>query len=289
MAKRIKIAKSIRELRKLLAPYYGKKSIGYVPTMGALHDGHASLIRASVNKSDITVCSIFVNPTQFNDASDLEKYPRTLTTDVKLLKASKCDIVFAPGVKDVYPKGTKTKLKLRLGKLDKVMEGEFRAGHFKGVAQVVKRLLDIVKPDYLFMGQKDFQQFTIIQHMINQLKIPTELVVCPIKRESSGLAMSSRNVRLEKHIKARADLLYHTLLEAKVLLKLGYSAKHIESFAMKAFKVKDFKPEYFRIVSGHDLLPIKNLSKADYIVACTAVWAGDVRLIDNMILKHPKS
>lgn len=286
MAKRIKIAKSVRELQKLLEPYYGKKKIGYVPTMGALHDGHASLIKASVSKCEITVCSIFVNPTQFNDSSDLDKYPRTLDKDVEILKAAKCDIVFAPSVSDVYPTGTKSKLKLRLGKLDKVMEGEFRAGHFKGVAQVVKRLLDIVKPDMLFMGQKDFQQFTIIQHMINQLKIPTNLVVCPIKREPSGLAMSSRNVRLEKDIKSKADVLFKTLLEAKELLKLGYTPKQIQSYALKAFKIPNFKAEYFRIVNGHSLLPIKNASKEDYIVACVAVWAGDVRLIDNMILKQ---
>ncbi len=289
MAKRIKIAKTVGELHKLLASAYGKKKIGYVPTMGALHDGHASLIKSSVTKCDITICSIFVNPTQFNDASDLDKYPRTLSADVKILEAAKCDIVFAPSVKDIYPKGTKSKLKLRLGKLDKVMEGEFRPGHFKGVAQVVKRLLDIVKPTMLFMGQKDFQQFTIIQHMINQLNIPTKLVVCPIKREQSGLAMSSRNVRLEKHIKSRADILHHTLLEARELLNLGYTPKQIESYAMKGFKITDFKPEYFRIVNGNTLLPVKNVKKEDYIVACAAVWAGDVRLIDNMILKHPQS
>lgn len=289
MSKKIKIAKTGEELHKLLASAYGKKKIGYVPTMGALHDGHASLIRQSVSKCDITVCSIFVNPTQFNDATDLEKYPRTLSADVKILKAANCDIVFTPGVKDIYPTGTKSKLKLRLGKLDKVLEGEFRPGHFNGVAQVVKRLLDVVKPTMLFMGQKDFQQFTIIQHMIDQLKIPTELVVCAIKREKSGLAMSSRNVRLDKDIKLRSDVIYKTLLEAKELLKLGYSPKQIESYALKAFKLPGFKPEYFRIVGGYDLLPIKRTSKLDYIVACVAVWAGDVRLIDNMILKDPKA
>jgi len=289
MAKRIRIAKTVKELHKLLSSAYLNKKIGYVPTMGALHDGHASLIKASVAKCDITVCSIFVNPTQFNDASDLKKYPRTLAADVAILKAAKCDIVFAPSAKDIYPSGTKSKLKLRLGKLDKVMEGEFRAGHFKGVAQVVKRLLDIIQPTMLFMGQKDFQQFTIIQHMIDQLKLPTELVVCPTKRERSGLAMSSRNVRLEKDIKLRADVLYKTLLEAKELLQLGYTPKQIESYAMKAFKIPDFKPEYFRVVNGYNLQPIKSTAKLDYIVACTAVWAGEVRLIDNMILRHPKA
>lgn len=288
MAHRIKVVKSVSELDKVLSKVRGKKKIGYVPTMGALHDGHASLIKASVDMSDVTVCSIFVNPTQFNDASDLDKYPRTLSKDVKLLKSVKCDIVFAPTVKDVYPKSKKSTLKLRLGKLDKVLEGEFRPGHFKGVAQVVKRLLDIVNPDFLYMGQKDFQQFTIIQKMIDQLKIPTELVVCPIKRESSGLAMSSRNVRLEPDIKSRSVLLYETLLESKELLKLGYTPKQIETYAMKSFKVPDFKPEYFRIISGHTLLPVKNSSKEDYIVACLAVWAGEVRLIDNMILKHKR-
>lgn len=288
MSHRIKVVKSVSELNKALSELRGKKKIGYVPTMGALHDGHASLIRASVKQSDVTVCSIFVNPTQFNDASDLDKYPRTLAEDTKLLKAAKCDIVFAPSVKDVYPKTTKSSLKLRLGKLDKVLEGEFRPGHFKGVAQVVKRLLDIVKPDFLYMGQKDFQQFTIIQKMIDQLKIPTELIVCPIKREISGLAMSSRNVRLKPEIKSKADILYKTLLEAKELIQLGYTPKHVESYAMKAFKIPNFNPEYFRVVGGDDLLPIKNAAQEDYIVACTAVWAGDVRLIDNMILKDSR-
>lgn len=285
MTKKLRVVKTVSGLQKILKKIKGNKTIGFVPTMGALHDGHASLISKSVGKCDVTVCSIFVNPTQFNDASDLKKYPRTLQSDVRLLKKAKCDIVFAPTAEEVYPKEKNTKLKLRLGIMDKVMEGKFRPGHFKGVAQVVKRLLDIVDPDKLFMGQKDFQQFTIIATMIKQLNIETELVVCPTKREASGLAMSSRNRRLSPDIKSRSKILFETLLEARELLKLGYSANHISKYAMDAMSIKDFKPEYFDVVDGHTLKKVKSAKNLDYIVACTAVWAGDVRLIDNLCLR----
>ena len=261
-----------------------QKNIGFVPTMGALHEGHLTLIERSKSENDITVCSIFVNPTQFNDKKDLDKYPRTTANDISLLTKKGTEVLFLPSPEEVYPKGLNTKLDLEMGDLDKVMEGEFRPGHFEGMAQVVKRLLDIVNPHHLYMGQKDYQQLTIVRSMIRQLSLPVKLVMCPIKRETDGLAMSSRNVRLQPAIRERASILSETLKKAKA--KIGkISPAEIQKEAMASMTIQDFKPEYFRIVDGITLLPVEDASKSEEIVACTAVWAGDVRLIDNMILK----
>ena len=262
-------------------------SVGFVPTMGALHQGHLTLIQQAKEHCDLVVCSIFVNPTQFNDAGDLEKYPRTLSQDINLLEGVGCDLLFFPDVEEVYPPGLNTELSLDLGQLDQVMEGAFRPGHFEGMAQVVKRLLDIVLPDVLFMGQKDFQQFTIVQEMLQQLNLPTKLFVVPIVRESDNLAMSSRNRRLEPHIRDRAIVLYQALSQVKEDLGKASPAK-LQSKAIEQMSIPDFKPEYFEIVDGYTLQAIENWDTHEYIVACTAVWAGDVRLIDNMILKGPK-
>ncbi len=183
---------SVNSLQRTLNTYRKQGlTIGFVPTMGALHAGHLSLIRQSAKKNDIVVCSIFVNPTQFNNASDLAKYPRTLKKDGQLLESAGCHLLFAPSVDEIYPPGLDTEVKFSFKGLDKMMEGRFRPGHFKGMAQVVKRLLDLVQPHDLYMGQKDFQQFTIVAHMIKTLKLPIQLVVCPIMREAHGLAMSS--------------------------------------------------------------------------------------------------
>ena len=261
-----------------------QKNIGFVPTMGALHEGHLTLIERSKSENDITVCSIFVNPTQFNDKKDLDKYPRTTANDISLLTQKGTEVLFLPPALEVYPKGLDTKLDLKMGQLDRVMEGEFRPGHFEGMAQVVKRLLDIVNPHHLYMGQKDYQQLTIVRSMIRQLNLPVKLVMCPIKREEDGLAMSSRNVRLKPDIRKRATILSETLKKAKE--KIGkISPVEIQKEAMAALAITDFKPEYFRIVDGITLLPVEDANKSDEIVACTAVWAGEVRLIDNMILK----
>ncbi len=258
-------------------------TIGFTPTMGALHSGHASLIQQSKSECNISVCSIFVNPTQFNEASDLEKYPRTIAKDIDLLASVKNDILFLPEVKEVYPPNLE-EIQIQLGHLDKVMEGEHRPGHFQGVVQVVHRLLDIVQPHYLYMGQKDFQQFTIIQQMIEQTALNTILRVCPIKREADGLAMSSRNVRLLPEHRKLAVALSQCLAKAKE----DYLHKTIEAIEQQAIttlsNIPDFKPEYFDIVDTKTLLPIKDKSKANGAVACTAVFAGEVRLIDNMIL-----
>jgi len=281
---------SVKELQTLIATQKSKgKTIGFAPTMGALHDGHMSLMQASNSEHDITVCSIFVNPTQFNEATDLEKYPRTLKADQKLLKKNGVNIVFAPDNDEVYPKGLDTNLEIDFKGLDTEMEGEFRPGHFAGVAQVVKRLLDIVQPHALYMGQKDFQQFSIIQYMINYYDLETKLRVIPIVREESGLAMSSRNVRLAPENRHAAKEIYKVLKYVK-RNKYNRSCNELQDYAMtRLAKVPDFEPEYFTIADGRTLQKIKQVKNVDYAVACTAVWAGEVRLIDNIILKKPRN
>ena len=270
--------------RKLNEAKKAGKSIGFTPTLGALHNGHISLINKTVNENDISVCSIFVNPTQFNEQSDLKKYPRTLEKDSKMLKAADLDILYYPGANQVYPKGLSTEVEVDLEGLDELLEGAFRPGHFKGVVQVVKRLLDIVQPDRLYMGQKDFQQFTIIQKMIDQLKIPTELVVCPIIREEHGLAMSSRNERLSVSTRKASNIIYKTISGFKDKMK-DTSPEELIAKSMKKLSKGPFKPEYISIVDGHTLKSVKHFNRHKYVVVCAAVWADDVRLIDNVILK----
>lgn len=259
------------------------KTIGFVPTMGALHRGHLDLVKKSVRENDVTVCSIFVNPTQFNDAKDLEKYPRTLEKDCTLLETVKTDVVFAPGVDDVYPPGLEYVIP-DLNGLDTLWEGAFRPGHFKGVVQVVNRLLDIVKPDHLYMGQKDFQQFTIIQHVLKTGKSKVKLVVCPTKREKNGLAMSSRNQRLSEGMRQKAGLIYRTLQAAKKKWGTDTPAS-IQNYTMKRLSTDFFNPEYVAIMDGNTLQPINEYKEGQYAVVCCAVWAEGVRLIDNMVLE----
>jgi pantoate--beta-alanine ligase len=261
------------------------RDVGFVPTMGALHEGHLSLIRMSKASNSLCICSIFVNPTQFNQAADLEKYPRTTTRDIALLAKVGCDILFLPDKEEIYPPGLDTRVDIPLNGLDTVMEGEFRPGHFAGVIQVVKRLLDITEPDSLYMGQKDFQQFSIIKHMINTLSLPVNLVMAPTSRDANGLAKSSRNERLTKQQKDQASVIYQSLLAAKKSLR-DRPIESIKKEALKKLGIPGFKPEYFDIVDGNSLRPVKGADDAEWIVACTAVWAGDVRLIDNMILKE---
>ena len=281
----MKIIKKVAQLQKEITKLKkAGKTIGFTPTMGALHKGHVTLAKQMVKENDIGIVSIFVNPTQFNEASDLKNYPRTLKNDAALLEKAKVHIVFAPSNEEVYPRGLKTTLKLDLRGLDKRMEGQFRKGHFAGVCQVVKRLLDITTPDSLYMGQKDFQQFTIIDQMIAALKIPTRLVVCDIVREKSGLAMSSRNSRLTADHKKRATIIYETLQWIKKN-KNRYSLSDLKQKALDKMSIPGFKPEYVSIVNGNTLKNIRKMGAHDYVVVCTAVWAGEVRLIDNMILK----
>jgi len=277
--------KKISGLRKFLEAYRAKnRAIGFVPTMGALHEGHISLARQSLETTQCTVCSIFVNPTQFNQSSDLEKYPRTPAKDLEMLYKAGCHAVFMPAPEEVYPQGLETRVDVDFGPLAQPMEGRFRPGHFEGVAQVVKRLLDIVQPDKLFMGQKDYQQCLIVRHMVQALSIPTEVAVCPIVREKNGLAMSSRNQRLSPEQREKAAMIYQTLQQASKWMA-QYPPRDVEQKALQQLNAPGFRPEYFEIVDGQSLRPAPDFESPGSIVACAAVWAGEVRLIDNLILK----
>jgi pantoate--beta-alanine ligase len=261
------------------------QTVGFVPTMGALHQGHASLVRQAAVATDVSVCSIFVNPTQFNEATDLAKYPRTPEKDIALLLESGCTVLFLPDVPEIYPDGQQSTLNIDFGQLDQPMEGAHRPGHFKGMAQVVKRLLDIVQPDQLFMGQKDYQQFAIVQHMISVLQLPVKLVMSATVRETDGLAMSSRNLRLTAEQRAIAPLIFQTLISAKEAL-LAESPQTVSGAAMKALNVPGIVPEYFEIVDGKTLHTINKMDEHNVVVACTAVKLGEVRLIDNLVMKN---
>lgn len=257
--------------------------VGFVPTMGALHEGHLSLLRCARKDNDLTVCSIFVNPAQFNESNDLERYPRTPVKDAEMLSGVGTEVLFFPPVEEIYPPGVQIQVPLDFGRLGEVMEGAFRPGHFEGVARVVRRLLDIVQPHRLYMGQKDFQQYTIIQYMIEVLKLPVQLVRCPIVREADGLAMSSRNRRLSPPARRRAPAIYRVLQEARRAL-VDADPKTVAARARQQLERAGLRPEYFEIVDGHTLEPLETLAGVENAVACAAAWAGDVRLIDNILL-----
>ncbi len=258
------------------------KTVGFVPTMGALHQGHLTLVEQAHQICTHAVVSIFVNPTQFNDPKDLEKYPRTPEKDIALLTDAGCDVLFIPEVSEVYPPGRDLTLYLDFGQLDHVMEGHFRPGHFDGMATVVKRLLDIVQPHQLFMGQKDFQQLSIVREMLHLLGSPIELVMCPTIRETDGLAMSSRNTRLTPEMRAVALVIYQTLREARTRFQTE-NAPQIQAWAVRQLADAGLRPEYFEIVDGITLRPVSLSDHKDLVVACVAAWAGNVRLIDNLI------
>jgi len=279
------IFKKVVDLQDYLASLrQDGKSIGFVPTMGALHAGHISLIEASNQSSDITVCSIFVNPTQFDNADDLKKYARNLPTDAKLLGDANTNVLFAPDVNEVYPPNLETELSLDFGQLTKVLEGRFRTGHFEGMVQVVSRLLNIVEPDKLYMGQKDYQQAAIVRNMLELQKRKTQLVVCPIIREPQGLAMSSRNVRLSPEDRDTAKVLHKVLQETKQNLS-KISLSELKKGAIDQIEATGMKLDYFEIVDAKTLLSVETIRPDDELVACVAAYMKDVRLIDNMILK----
>ena len=259
------------------------KTIGFVPTMGALHAGHLSLIETARRQADIVVCSIFVNPTQFNDKSDLENYPRPVEEDVKKLKDAHCDIIFMPEVEEMY--GKSESWHIELGDWDNILEGKIRPGHYQGVTQIVKKLFDIVQPDYAFFGQKDYQQFMIISQMVRMLHIPVQLIVCPIIRENDGLAMSSRNVRLSSEERKNALALYRGLTKAAELFKtksIDQIKNEVNAFLDSA---PGIEPEYFEIYDAGNFKPITDKS-AGSIIALVAARVGKIRIIDNMILKQ---
>ena len=255
-------------------------SIGFVPTMGALHRGHISLIKQSVHDNDVTVCSIFVNPIQFNNADDLAKYPRNLRNDLKLLKKSGCDMVFVPTVEEMYPDDVLEHYSF--GALENVMEGVFRPGHFNGVAIVVKRLFHIVQPDKAYFGKKDFQQMTLIREMVNIENLPIKIVACSIVREKDGLAMSSRNRRLSPEARAIAPKAHRILTDALQLFP-EKSVYETEQFVVSEMaKEEQFRLEYFNIVDKTTLQASDNKENPNGLIGCIAFWIGDVRLIDNI-------
>lgn len=260
-------------------------TIGFVPTMGALHEGHLALVRKARSENILSVCSIFVNPTQFNESGDLDAYPRLPGPDLEALTSVGNDAVFMPSVAEIYPNGKAGGAPVDLAGLDQPMEGAFRPGHFAGVAQVVDRLLDIVQPHRLYMGQKDYQQAAIIGHLLRETGRSAELRVHPTIREADGLAMSSRNLRLTPYHRERAPSLYQTLQWIREAYLQGESLPQIEQAAMERLEQPGFRPEYVQIVDGITLQPARTPDQHEVVVACLACWAGDVRLIDNLILK----
>jgi len=258
------------------------KKIGLVPTMGALHAGHLSLIARAQQQADYVVCSIFVNPTQFNDPKDLEKYPRPIEADIAKLEQAGCDVLFNPEVNEMY--AANEQWHLDIGPLEHLLEGEFRPGHYQGVTQVVYKLFDIVKPDLAFFGQKDYQQYLVISRMVTLLKLPLTLVMCPIEREADGLAMSSRNIHL-----SAADR-QHALVLSRALqwVKDHFDRNNIAQLTETAKAMIDAEPgvelDYFQLADGVNLQPVT--PQTGSIVALVAAKVGQTRLIDNMILVH---
>lgn len=270
--------------KEIIALKKANKTIGLVPTMGALHEGHLSLVENGLANNDFVFVSIFVNPTQFNNKKDLLKYPRTLQKDIDLLSNTSNNIlVFAPSVEDIYNTNVNA-IEFDFDGLENEMEGEFREGHFNGVGTIVKQLLEIIKPDNAYFGEKDFQQLQIIRKLVDKFKIPVNIVGCRIHRESSGLAMSSRNTRLKPDYKLAAPFIYKTLVSAKK--KFGTkSAKQITDWVEKQFvNHKILELEYFRIADVNTLKEIKRKSSKKKYRAFIAVYADDVRLIDNIAL-----
>jgi len=280
----MKICSLISEMVKAMRKEHkAGHSIGFVPTMGALHEGHLSLVEECRKANDITVCSVFVNPIQFNNKKDLEKYPRNLKEDLKLLGSAGCDYVFIPENEEIYPEGPPN-LEVNFGTLDKVLEGKFRPGHFKGVAIIVKKLFEIITPDHAYFGKKDYQQLLIIRHLVSSLQLPVQIHACPTFRESDGLAMSSRNLRLSIGEREMASLIYQTL--SRVKEKAGHlPVKELRQWAIKKINSNPaFSVEYFEIVDKNDLHILENWKEKENALACIAVFLGDVRLIDNIEL-----
>jgi pantoate--beta-alanine ligase len=256
------------------------KQVGLVPTMGALHAGHLSLVQHCVSANDVTVVSVFVNPTQFNDKNDLLHYPRTLDKDVELLTKAGCTYVFAPSEAEMYPEPDTRQFDF--SPLDKVMEGKFRPGHFNGVAQIVSKLFAAVMPDYAYFGEKDFQQLAIIRRMTQQLQLPVKIVACPIMREPDGLALSSRNARLNIKQRNNAPIIAQTLFESRKFVS-DWSVSDVQKWVIDTINaVDEMRVEYFDIVDGNNLQPITDWNDSDFIVGCITVFCGEVRLIDNL-------
>ncbi|MFC3198897.1 pantoate--beta-alanine ligase [Parapedobacter deserti] len=279
----MKVVTTRISLHRQLQPYRDQGlRIAFVPTMGALHRGHIALVTEAKSLADVVVCSIFVNPTQFNDPSDLEKYPRPIENDMAMLKKAHCDVLFHPGVDEMYVPGEQWHI--NLGQLDSVLEGLHRPGHFQGVTQVVKKLFDAVQPDVACFGQKDFQQYKVIEYMVRQLKLPVSLKLCPTVREPDGLAMSSRNVRLSAQGRQQALALYRSLLQTKA----DSAHTDLHTVRQNAIDLLKSSPgvrlEYFTVYNADTFTEADTAEHSSTLVALVAAWVDGVRLIDNMLL-----
>lgn len=282
----MKTIHAIKELKSQLQAFREDgKTVGLVPTMGALHGGHASLVKRSVKENDVTVVSIFVNPTQFNDKNDLAKYPRTLESDCKLLEKIGADIAFAPSVEEIYPEPDTRQFSYP--PTDVVMEGGFRPGHFNGVCQIVSKLFMMVEPDKAYFGEKDFQQIAVIKAMVADQKYPLEICPCPIVRESDGLALSSRNSLLSSSERQLAVNISRVLFISQTYAK-NHSLKETKEWVVNTLNaLEGLEVQYYEIVDGTSLQSLDSWEDSDYVVGCITVFCGDipVRLIDNVKYK----
>ena len=279
----MKVFKATKEVKSYIqAQKQEGKSVGFVPTMGALHAGHTKLVSQSQQDNDVVVVSIFVNPKQFNNPEDLDKYPRNLEHDLQILSYVGCDVVFAPSKEEMYPEPLDETYSF--GELEEILEGKYRKGHFNGVALAVKRLLDIIEPDRAYFGKKDYQQLLVVKQLVEKTRLPVEIIPCETVREPDGLAMSSRNARLTSQQREEAPAIYKALVKASKL----YSNKPVEE--IKRIVARDINNmpalqlEYFEIIDSENLKPLNIKDKDKKPVACIAVYAGDIRLIDNMII-----
>ncbi|MEI9809210.1 MAG: pantoate--beta-alanine ligase [Bacteroidota bacterium] len=278
--------KKVADLQRYLdTKRMNQEKIGFVPTMGALHQGHLSLIESSRKDNSITVCSIFVNPAQFNDPADFEKYPVTIENDILLLEPAGADILFLPPVSEVYPLSTSFTRRYDLGYLETILEGKYRPGHFQGVCKVMHRLLDVVKPDNLYLGQKDYQQCMVIAKLAELigLKDYTKVNICPTLREADGLAMSSRNMRLNKEEREKATAIYKALIYIKNNLQPG-NLQALKATAIAKLVAEGFKPDYIEIADAATLKVVNEWNGKQKLVALAAAFLNEVRLIDNMII-----
>lgn len=280
----MKVISSICQLRECLAQHRNEgQSIGFVPTMGALHEGHASLVRRSVKENDITVVSVFLNPTQFNDPKDLERYPRTLEADCQLLEGCGADITFAPSVEEIYPEPDTRQFSYP--PTDSVMEGAMRPGHFNGVCQIVSKLLSYVEPDRLYLGEKDYQQIAVIRRMVEDLGFKVEIVPCPVVRQSDGLALSSRNALLSDDERVTAANIYRIMNESR---SRGLTVQQTHDWVVEGINSIDgLQVQYFSIVDGDSLADVASWDDAPSIVGCITVFCGKkpIRLIDHIRYK----
>ncbi|MGN6533224.1 MAG: pantoate--beta-alanine ligase, partial [Ginsengibacter sp.] len=280
------IYKYIKDLKKYIRNNrYAGRSVGFVPTMGALHKGHLSLLKESKKRCQVTVASIFVNPIQFNNADDFKKYPKTTEQDILLLEENGCDVLFLPDEKEIYPNEESQQKHFDLGYLETILEGKFRPGHFQGVCLVVEKLLNIAEPDFLFMGQKDFQQCMVIKRLIEIMHVNIQLIICPILREASGLAMSSRNLRLNYHeIKLAAQL-----QEALASIKNNHIKQNFQTLKNKAvieLENKGFRVEYLELAKKDNLVLVTDFNEKEDLVLLIAAYLNEVRLIDNLLINH---